>query len=132
MDENELREYGHTLAYRLEAGDVIALTGELGAGKTTLTKAIAEGLGVTDTVTSPTFTLINEYYSGRLPLFHFDVYRLTDASELETLGYEEYFFGKGVTVIEWADLVSDYIPDTAIKIKIERGNSDDDRVLTEN
>lgn len=118
-------EYGMRLGSELAPGVVIALTGELGAGKTTLAKGIAKGLGVTDEITSPTFTMINEYTSGRLPLSHFDVYRLGEGEAalvgMEELGYEEYFFGDGVTIVEWADLVEQLLPEDAIRISLSYG-----------
>ena len=123
MNEEKLREYGKRLGAGLEPGGVIALTGELGAGKTTLAKAIAAGLGVTEAVTSPTFTLICEYGSGRLPFYHFDVYRLPEkeegaAAEMSELDFEEYFYGGGVTVVEWADRVAGLMPENALWIEI--------------
>ncbi len=105
----ETLRLGTILGSLLQKGDVIGLFGDLGTGKTVFTQGIARGLKVEDYVTSPTFTLINEY-SGSLPLFHFDVYRLDDPEELLELGYEEYFFGEGVTVIEWAEKIEDYLP----------------------
>jgi tRNA threonylcarbamoyladenosine biosynthesis protein TsaE len=94
----------------LQGGEVIALEGQLGAGKTHFVKGLAEGLGSHDHVTSPTFNLIHEYLGGRLPLYHFDVYRLDSPAELEGLGYEEYFYGQGVTAIEWSDIIKAYLP----------------------
>jgi tRNA threonylcarbamoyladenosine biosynthesis protein TsaE len=129
MNEQEVTEYGRALASELTAGAVVALIGDLGAGKTTLSKAIAAGLGVTDDVTSPTFTLINEYDGGRLPLYHFDVYRLEDPADLEELGYEEYFYGRGVTLVEWADLVLDYLPADAIVLELGYGAGDNERTI---
>ncbi|PKM82821.1 MAG: tRNA (adenosine(37)-N6)-threonylcarbamoyltransferase complex ATPase subunit type 1 TsaE, partial [Firmicutes bacterium HGW-Firmicutes-13] len=105
----ETLKLGTILGTLLQKGDVIGLFGELGTGKTVFTRGIARGLKVEDYVTSPTFTLINEY-SGSLPLFHFDVYRLDDPEELLELGYEEYFYGEGITVIEWAEKIEDYLP----------------------
>lgn len=113
-----------------KAGTIIALIGDLGTGKTTLTKSIAAGLGVTEPVTSPTFTIIKEYRSGRLPLFHFDVYRIGDIDEMYELGYEEYFFGDGLCVIEWADLIEDLIPDDAMRIYLQRGEGEEERIYT--
>ncbi|MDR1798065.1 MAG: tRNA (adenosine(37)-N6)-threonylcarbamoyltransferase complex ATPase subunit type 1 TsaE [Clostridiales Family XIII bacterium] len=113
-----MREYGERLGSGLPAGAVVALYGDLGAGKTTLAQAIACGLGVKEPVTSPTFTLIHEYGGGRLPLYHFDVYRLSDASEMDELGYEEYFYGDGVCVVEWADRVEGLLPDGAVRIAL--------------
>jgi tRNA threonylcarbamoyladenosine biosynthesis protein TsaE len=107
---------------------VLALIGDLGTGKTTLTKYIAKGLGVTETVTSPTFTIVREYRSGRIPLFHFDVYRILDPDEMFEIGYEDYFFGEGVCVVEWADQIEELLPEDAMIIRIERGESETERI----
>ena len=128
--EQEVVEYGIRLGREAHPGQVIALTGDLGAGKTTLTKAIARGLGISETVTSPTFTIVKEYRSGRLPLFHFDVYRIGDVEEMYELGYEEYFFGDGVCVIEWADLIEELIPEYALRISIAYGQNEEERIYT--
>ena len=108
---------GRILGEALTAGDIVALTGELGAGKTCLTQGIARGLGVPEVyqITSPTFTLVNEY-PGRLNLIHLDVYRLSSSRDLQDLGYEEFFFGKGVTVIEWAEKIQDIIPEKSLSV----------------
>ena len=126
--EQETRLFALDLAEKLDKGSLIALSGDLGTGKTALTKYIAEGLGVTETVTSPTFTIIQEYRSGRLPLYHFDVYRVNDEDELFELGYEEYFYGDGVCVVEWADLIEDLIPEDALRIHIEYGAAPEERI----
>ena len=128
--EREVTEYGHWLGEHAKAGQVLALTGDLGAGKTTLTKAIAAGLGVEETITSPTFTIVKEYRSGRLPLFHFDVYRIGDIDEMYELGYEEYFFGEGICVVEWADLIEELIPEDALRISIAYGEQEEERIYT--
>ena len=125
--EGEMRELGLELAKNAEAGDVIALIGDLGTGKTTLTKYIAEGLGITGTISSPTFTIVKEYKTGRLPLYHFDVYRLGDGEELLDIGVEEFLYGDGVCVIEWADIVADVLPENAIAIQITYGETDGER-----
>ena len=104
-NEKETGKFGLELADTLRAGDVLALIGDLGTGKTTLTKYIAKGLGIDEVITSPTFTIVREYRSGRLPLFHFDVYRIEDPEEMFEIGYEDYFFGSGVCVVEWADQI---------------------------
>ena len=108
---------GRILGEALTAGDIVALTGELGAGKTCFTQGIARGLGVPEVyqITSPTFTLVNEY-PGRLNLIHLDVYRLSSSRDLQDLGYEEFFFGKGVTVIEWAEKIRDIIPEKSLSV----------------
>jgi tRNA threonylcarbamoyladenosine biosynthesis protein TsaE len=133
FDEIKLGEFGREFSKSLVPGSVIALTGDLGAGKTTLTKAIADGLGVADPVTSPTFTIINEYGGGRLPLYHFDVYRLAGPGVYEALddiGWEEYFYGKGVCVVEWADEIPDILPPETIQIRLSQTNSPSQRELT--
>lgn len=108
-------ETGRIIGSVLERGDIVALIGELGSGKTCLTQGLAQGLGVAENVpvVSPTFTLINEY-PGRLPLVHLDVYRLSGPRDLEDMGYEEYFYGGGVIVIEWAEKVRDVLPDRTL------------------
>ena len=127
-NEEETKKFGEKLCEKLTAGSIVALTGDLGTGKTTLTKAIAAGLGVTDMITSPTFNIVKQYDSGRLPLYHFDVYRIGDVDEMYEIGYEEYFFGDGVCVIEWADLIEEIIPDDAVRIEIEYGEKEGERI----
>jgi tRNA threonylcarbamoyladenosine biosynthesis protein TsaE len=128
QNEQDTREFGLELAKKLKPGDVVALIGELGTGKTTLTKSIAEGLGIREMITSPTFTIVQEYTDGRLPLYHFDVYRICDLEEMYELGYEEYFFGEGVCVIEWAEQIEELIPEDAITIRIEYGAGEEERI----
>ena len=128
--EPETEEFGLRFSRILEPGDVIALTGDLGAGKTALTKAIAKGLGVTETVTSPTFTIIKEYRSGRLPLYHFDVYRLSDGEEFLDIGGEEYLDGDGLCVIEWAGIIEDVLPEETVFIRLEYADGDGARLVT--
>ncbi len=113
----ETEELGRKLGEALKGGEVIAMTGDLGAGKTTMTKALAKGLGIDDHVTSPTFTILNEY-EGRLKLFHFDVYRIDDIEEMYDLGFEEYIYGDGVSIIEWSNLIKEILPDDTINIEI--------------
>lgn len=127
-NELDTKKFGIELAGKLKPGDIIALIGDLGTGKTTLTKSIAEGLGITRMITSPTFTIVQEYTEGRLPLYHFDVYRINDLEEMYELGYEEYFFGQGVCVIEWADQITELIPGDSIFIRIEYGENEDERI----
>ena len=126
-NEKDTEKLGEKIGRHVRPGTVIALIGDLGTGKTTLTKSIARGLGVTETVTSPTFNIIREYRSGRLPLFHFDVYRIGDPDEMFELGYEEYFYGDGVCVVEWADIIEELLPEDALVIYIDRGASDEER-----
>ena len=127
-NEQETRSFGKKLAAELAPGIVIALTGDLGTGKTALTKSIAEGLGITEVITSPTFNIVKEYYSGRIPMYHLDVYRIGDIDEMYELGYEEYFYGNGVCIVEWADLIEDIIPEDAIRIDIEYGENEGERI----
>lgn len=123
-NENETRKFGEELAGTLKAGDIIALIGDLGTGKTTLTKYIARELGIMQAITSPTFNIICEYHEGRLPLYHFDVYRLNSSDEMLELGYEEYFFGDGVCIVEWADKIQDLLPENTKRIYITYGDQE--------
>lgn len=126
IDETEA--FGRKLGEEAEPGDILALIGDLGTGKTTLTKSIAAGLGVTEAITSPTFNIVNEYHSGRLPLYHFDVYRLDSGADLVNIGAEEYFDAGGVCIIEWADRVAEILPDDAKVIFIEYGEKEGERL----
>lgn len=101
-------------------GQIYTLTGELGVGKTVLTQGVAAGLGIREAVSSPTFTIVQVYEEGRLPFYHFDVYRIGDIEEMEEIGYDDYFFGNGVCLIEWAELIADILPEEHISIKIEK------------
>lgn len=112
------RELGFKLAKQLQPGDVIVLTGELGAGKTTLAQGLARGLGVSGTVNSPTFTLIREH-QGHCPFYHIDVYRLEDPAAAWELGLEEYFYGQGVTAVEWGDRLGELLPSEHLQIELE-------------
>jgi tRNA threonylcarbamoyladenosine biosynthesis protein TsaE len=116
-NEKETKALAHRIGQLLIAGDILLLEGDLGAGKTTFTKGLAEGLGVNRTVSSPTFTIIKEYV-GRIPLYHMDVYRVQD--EFEDLGFDEYFHGLGVTVVEWAHLIQEQLPMEYALIRITR------------
>lgn len=113
--------FGLELAKQLEPGMVIGLIGNLGSGKTALTKAIAEGLGIRAMVTSPTFNIMQEYHQGRIPLYHFDVYRVETPDEMDEIGYEEYFYGQGICVVEWADQVMELLPPGTLLIRITYG-----------
>ena len=115
----ETRALGEELSASLKPGDVVVLRGELGAGKSELTRGIAKGLGVTENVTSPSFTILNVYESGRCPLYHFDWYRLESEDELYELGMEEYLGGDGIAVVEWAERCPDAVPEGATEIRIE-------------
>ncbi|MDO4960379.1 MAG: tRNA (adenosine(37)-N6)-threonylcarbamoyltransferase complex ATPase subunit type 1 TsaE [Eubacteriales bacterium] len=118
--ENDTFELGRSLAGAAMPGSIYCLDGDLGAGKTIFAKGFAEGLCIEDPITSPTFTIIREYEGGRLPLYHFDVYRISDPDEMYALGYEEYFFGGGVCLIEWSELIEELIPEEAVRITIKR------------
>jgi len=124
----ETWELAKRLAPMLSRGDVINLCGDLGAGKTVFAKGLADGLGIDEPVTSPTFTIVKEY-QGNPPFYHFDVYRLSSPDELEELGADEYFYGDGVTVIEWGDKVEELLPDIRLEIKMIRLVDDDFRRL---
>ena len=108
------------LAKEAKEGQIYPLSGDLGTGKTALAQGFAQGLGIEDYVNSPTFTIMQIYDKGRLPLYHFDVYRIGDSSEMDELGYEEYFFGNGVSLVEWPEMIEDILPDDAIRITIEK------------
>lgn len=120
-NEKDTRVFGLELAKQLEPGMVIGLIGNLGSGKTALTKAIAEGLGIRAMVTSPTFNIVQEYHQGRIPLYHFDVYRVETPDEMDEIGYEEYFYGQGICVVEWADQVMELLPPGTLLIRITYG-----------
>ena len=124
---DETQALGQRLAKRLLPGDVIAYFGDLGAGKTALTRGIAQGLGVTDLVTSPTYTIVNEYLSGRMPLFHFDMYRLSSGEELFDIGWEDYLQRGGVCAVEWSENVDDAL-ESPICVRIERTGDDSRRI----
>ena len=123
------RALGLSIADAAEPGDIIALIGDLGTGKTALTKYIAEGLGIKEEVISPTFTIVREYRSGRLPLFHFDVYRLSGPEEFIDAGAEDYLEDSGLSVIEWADIVADALPADALLVNIEYAEDDKRRIM---
>jgi tRNA threonylcarbamoyladenosine biosynthesis protein TsaE len=127
-NEDDTRAFGLALAEEALPGTVYALIGDLGTGKTTLTKSIAEGLGIERHITSPTFTIVQEYREGRLPLFHFDVYRLRNAEDLFEIGADEYFYGRGVCVVEWADLVIEALPEDTKFICIDYAEEENGRV----
>ena len=111
---------GQRIGLEALPGQVYTLIGDLGVGKTVFTQGFAKGLGVTEHVNSPTFTIVQEYEEGRLPFYHFDVYRIGDIEEMEEIGYDDYFFGEGVCLIEWAELIEELIPEGAISITIEK------------
>lgn len=111
---------GKKLGQNAKPGDVYTLVGDLGVGKTVFTQGLAEGLGIAEAVSSPTFTIVQVYEEGRLPLYHFDVYRIGDVSEMDEIGYEDYFYGEGVCLIEWADLIREILPERYTRIFIEK------------
>lgn len=124
----ETRALGEKLASRLKAGDVVVLEGELGAGKSELARGIARGLGVTETVTSPSFTILNVYESGRCPLYHFDWYRLESEEELYELGMDEYLGGDGIAVVEWAERCPEAVPENVLRIRLEVTGGENRRI----
>lgn len=126
----ETERLGQALARTLCAGAVVAFTGDLGAGKTAFTRGLARGLGVTGQVTSPTFTIVNEYEGNRLPLFHFDMYRLSGSDELFDIGWEDYLARGGVCAVEWSENIVDALENDCIRVDIRRGDHDEQRVIT--
>ena len=126
----ETEALGGRLADALKTGRVVAFTGDLGAGKTAFISGMAKALGVEDRVTSPTFTIVNEHEGGRLPLFHFDMYRLGSADELFHIGWEDYLGRGGICAVEWSENVEEAIEDDAVRVSIVRGDGDDDRIIT--
>ena len=120
LREQDTYDLGKKLGESCKAGDIILLNGDLGVGKTIFTKGFGKGLGIEEPISSPTFTIMQIYEQGRLPLYHFDVYRIADPEEMDEIGYEDYFFGKGVCLIEWASLIEELIPEHATEIRIEK------------
>lgn len=118
--ERDTYELGRQMGKSALGGQLYLLDGDLGVGKTVFTQGFGKGLGVEDAINSPTFTIVQEYTEGRVPFFHFDVYRIADEEEMEEIGYEEYFFGRGVCLIEWAQNISGLLPEDAIRITIEK------------
>ena len=112
--------YGVKLGREAKPGEVYTLIGDLGVGKTVLTQGIAQGLEIEESICSPTFTIVQVYEEGRLPFYHFDVYRIGDVEEMDEIGYEDYFYGEGVALIEWSTLIEEIIPETAIHVTIEK------------
>ena len=122
---------GKQFGTQAKAGDIYLLHGDLGVGKTVFTKGFAEGLGIEEPITSPTFTLIQEYMEGRLPFYHFDVYRIGDVEEMDEIGYEDYFYGDGVCLIEWANLIEELLPGNTVKVTIEEIENGERKVTLE-
>lgn len=111
---------GFRLGQEAVPGEIFTMVGDLGVGKTVFTQGVAAGLGIEEPVNSPTFTIVQVYEEGRLPFYHFDVYRIGDIEEMDEIGYEDYFYGEGVTMIEWANLIEEILPDTYREIRIEK------------
>lgn len=120
FEEQDTFRIGKQLGETAKPGDIFLLEGDLGVGKTVFAKGFAAGLGITEPITSPTFTILQEYEEGRIPLYHFDVYRIADPEEMYELGYEGYFFGEGVCLIEWASLIEELLPANCRTIRIEK------------
>ena len=118
--EKETFAVAEEIARQASPGDIYLLEGDLGVGKTVFAKGFAHGLGITEPVTSPTFTIVQEYHEGRLPLYHFDVYRIADVEEMDEIGYEDYFYGDGVCLIEWAELIRDILPEQCVEVTITK------------
>ena len=116
----ETYELGREIGRHAGPGEVITLIGDLGCGKTVFTQGVASGLGIEEAVSSPTFTIVQEYESGRIPFYHFDVYRIGDVSEMDEIGYDEYVYGKGLCLIEWANLIEEILPVHHTRITIEK------------
>ncbi|WP_312502912.1 tRNA (adenosine(37)-N6)-threonylcarbamoyltransferase complex ATPase subunit type 1 TsaE [Lacrimispora sp.] len=116
----ETYEFGKKLGEEAEPSSVYCLNGDLGVGKTVFTQGFASGLGIKEPVNSPTFTIVNQYEDGRLPFYHFDVYRIGDISEMDEIGYEDCFYGEGVSLIEWSNLIKELLPDHVMTITIEK------------
>lgn len=120
FSEKETFEFGKKLGTEAKPGQIYALLGDLGVGKTILTKGFAEGLGIKEPVSSPTFTIVQIYEEGRMPFYHFDVYRIGDIEEMDEIGYEDCFFGDGVCLVEWANLIEEIMPEETVWITIEK------------
>ena len=120
--EEETYALGMRMAAQAKAGQVYTLDGDLGVGKTVFAKGFAKGLGIREHITSPTFTILQEYEDGRLPLYHFDVYRVSDPEEMLEVGFDDYLFGSGVCLIEWAELIETLLPDDVIRVRIRKDN----------
>lgn len=118
--EEETRQLGYELGRKACPGQIYTLIGDLGVGKTVFTQGMAAGLGITEHVSSPTFTIVQVYEEGRLPFYHFDVYRIGDVEEMDEIGYEDYFYGGGVCLIEWANLIEEILPEHYVRITIEK------------
>ena len=120
FSEEDTLKAGETIGKNAKPGQIYTLSGDLGVGKTVFTKGVAKGLGIKEPVNSPTFTIVQEYEDGKMPFYHFDVYRISDVEEMYEIGYEDYFYGQGVCLIEWAKLIEELIPDEAKIVLIEK------------
>ena len=128
--EQDTEALGRALVQRLQPGAVVAFTGDLGAGKTAFVRGMAQGLGIPQRVTSPTFTIVNEYEGGRLPLFHFDMYRLRDADDLFDIGCEDFLRRGGICAVEWSENIRDALDEDTLWVDIRRGVTDGQRIIT--
>lgn len=131
-DQKETLTVGEQLGKKAESGTVICVDGDLGVGKTVLAQGIAKGLGVKEPVVSPTFTIVQEYRDGRIPFYHFDVYRIEDPDEMYEIGFEEYFYGDGVCMVEWSELIAELLPPESIHVTIRKDlkQGPDHRIIT--
>ncbi|MCQ2549118.1 MAG: tRNA (adenosine(37)-N6)-threonylcarbamoyltransferase complex ATPase subunit type 1 TsaE [Lachnospiraceae bacterium] len=120
FSEKDTFTIGEQIGKEAKPGEVYTLIGDLGVGKTAFTKGVAKGLEITEPITSPTFTIVQVYEEGRLPFYHFDVYRIGDVEEMEEIGYQDYFYGDGVSIVEWANLVEEILPNRYREIRIEK------------
>lgn len=120
FSEKDTFTIGEQIGKEAKPGEVYTLIGDLGVGKTAFTKGVAKGLEITEPITSPTFTIVQVYEEGRLPFYHFDVYRIGDVEEMEEIGYQDYFFGDGISIVEWANLVEEILPNRYREIRIEK------------
>ncbi|WP_310601972.1 tRNA (adenosine(37)-N6)-threonylcarbamoyltransferase complex ATPase subunit type 1 TsaE [Anaerosporobacter sp.] len=120
FNEKETYQLGYDLGKKANKKDIFCLLGDLGVGKTVFTQGFADGLQIEEPICSPTFTIVQEYQSGRMPFYHFDVYRIADVEEMDEIGYEDYFYGEGVCLIEWANLIEEILPENYTVIKIEK------------
>jgi len=120
LSAEETRELGRKIGAKASPGSVYTLVGDLGVGKTVFTQGIAEGLEIEEPICSPTFTIVQVYEEGRMPFYHFDVYRIGDIEEMDEIGYEDYFYGEGVCMIEWANLIEEILPEHRRDITIEK------------
>lgn len=118
--DKETREIGYRMGMQAKPGEVYTLVGDLGVGKTVFTQGFAKGLLIEDSINSPTFTIVQVYEEGRMPFYHFDVYRIGDISEMDEIGYEDYFYGEGVSLVEWANLIEELLPPSYTEITIEK------------